>query len=90
VPSGDVAVLLTELLTAAVLTGALLAAALMAGTVVKGERAREVVLVEGLGPVVLGWAFRLLAGVKSVLRDVICVMPPLNALWTLGRGRGRR
>jgi hypothetical protein len=54
VPSGDVAVLLIELLTAAVLTRALLAAALMAGTVVKGERAREVVLVEGLGPVVLG------------------------------------
>lgn len=37
-----------ELLTAAVLTGALLA-----GTVVE-ERAREVVLVEGLGPAVLG------------------------------------
>ena len=47
------------------------------------------VLVEGLGPVVLGWAFRPLAGVKSVLRNVICVMSPLNALWALGRGRGR-
>ena len=82
-PSGDVAVPLTELLTAAVLTGALLAG------IVEGERAREVVLVEGLGPVVLGWAFRPLDGVRSVLRGVICVMPPLNALWTLGRGRGR-
>lgn len=86
-PSGDVAVLLTELLTAAVLTRALLAAALMAGAV-EGERAREVVLVEGLGPVVLGWAFRPLDGVKSVLRDVTCVMPPLDALWTLGVGEG--
>ena len=82
-PSGDVAVLLTELLTAAVLTGAL-----MAWAVVEGERAREVVLVEGLGPVVLGWAFRPLAGVKSVLRNVTCVMPSLNALWTLGVGEG--
>lgn len=88
VPSGDVAVLLTELLTAAVLTGALLAAALLVGAVVEGERAREVVLVGGLGPVVLGWAFRLLAGVKSVLRNVTCVMPPLDALWTLGVGEG--
>ena len=29
--------------------------------------------------VVLGQAFRPLAGVKSVLRDVVCVMPPLSA-----------
>ena len=80
---------LTELLTAAVLTRALLAAALMAGAVVEGGRAREVVLVEGLGPVVLGWAFRPLDGVRSVLRGVTCVMPPLNALWTLGVGEGK-
>ena len=51
-PSGGAAVLLTELLPGAVV----------------GGRAREVVLVEGLGPVVLGQAFRPLAGVKSVLR----------------------
>ena len=59
-----------ELLSAAVLAGALLATALLAG---------EVVL-EGLGPLVLGQAFRPLAEIKRVPRDVICVMPLLSAL----------